>query len=611
MKLDRMRGAAAVTFLAVCAFGCAAPSMPAAEPLASASQEDAARALAGLLADSDEAFLVRNPIVAIYRGDYRFLAQHGDYLSDAYVAAERAAARLDLQRLAAIDRSRLGAVDRIARDTFEWQRSLDLRQYQPEMVALWLPLKLNHLDGWHMFFPDLSSGEGAAPYKTVADYDAGLARIDGFVAYLDAAVARAREGAARGVVQPRLVVKRMVAQFDHFATQPLEASPYYGPIRRLPADMPAAERERLTRAYAGAIGTRLVPAFARTRDALSNEVLPKAGTSIGLSQLPGGAAYYRLLVETNTTTRMTPEEIHRLGLAEVARIATALQAIKTRVGYPGTLAQFQEFLRSDARFRPASAGALGDGYRDIGRRVEAAMPRLFSSAPKTPLEIRPMPAYQEKTDAGARYMDGSLAAGRPGIFFFNTWDLRSRSTFTMETLYLHEAVPGHHYQSSLAQENEALPKLLRFGGNTAYLEGWALYAESLGPELGMEIDPYQRVGGYDYEMWRALRLVVDTGIHAMGWSREQAIDYMLANSANGRTDTVAEVERYIANPGQALAYKVGELSIRRLRGRAEAALGARFDVREFHRQVLDTGALPMSVLEAKIDAWIEARRATP
>ena len=599
--------AVAVAVLAAALAGCAVP--PPAPPEAAATQpRDAAQVLHALLAQSDEAFLVRNPIVATYRGDHRFLAQHGDYLSDAYNAAERTAAQQDLRRLAAIDRARLGTADRLAYDTFAWQRGLDLREYDPALVAVWLPLKLDHLNGWHLFFPDLSSGTGAAPYRTVADYDAGLARIDGFVAWLDAAVARAREGAARGVVQPRLVVERMVAQFDGFAAQGVETSPYDAPIRLLPPTMAPAERERLTRAYAAAIREQLAPAFARARDALRDEVLPRSRESIGLSQMPGGAAWYRFLVEKSTTTKLSPQEIHRLGLAEVARLDAALEALRVRIGYAGSLAQMRQFLRSDARFQPASAQALGDAYRDIGRRVEAALPRLFATRPKTPLEIRPTPPYQERTDAAARYMDGSLEAGRPGVFFYNTWDLPSRTTFSTETLYLHEAVPGHHFQGSLAQENLALPKLLRFGGNTAYLEGWALYAESLAPELGMESDPYQRFGGLDAEMWRALRLVVDTGIHAMGWSREQAIDYMLANSANSRTDTVAEVERYIAWPGQALAYKVGELTIRRLRSKAESELGARFDVREFHRQVLDTGALPMAVLEAKIDAWIAAQR---
>jgi uncharacterized protein (DUF885 family) len=323
--------------------------------------------------------------------------------------------------------------------------------------------------------------------------------------------------------------------------------------------------------------------------------------------LPGGAAYYEFLIRSNTTTTLTAEQVHRLGVAEVNRITAGMAAVMRKVGFEGTLGQFFEHLRTDPRFAAASPKALADRYAEIGQRVDAALPRLFDGRPKTPLAIRPTPAYQAPTDPGARYIPGSLDTGQPGVFYFNTFDLPTRRVWGMETLYLHEATPGHHMQMALAAESTALPKLLRFDGNTAYGEGWALYAESLGPELGLFEDPYQLFGHYNDEMLRAMRLVVDTGLHAYGWPRERAIDYMLAHSAMSRTDATAEVERYIADPGQALAYKVGALTIQRLRKQAEQALGARFDVRAFHRQVLDTGSLPMAVLEAKIEEWIAAR----
>ena len=281
-----------------------------------------------------------------------------------------------------------------------------------------------------------------------------------------------------------------------------------------------------------------------------------------------------------------------------------MESIKAEVGFQGTLPEFFEQLRTDSRFSPTSPQALGDGYRMIGQRVDAAIPRLFAHRPLAPLDIRPTPSPADQTDAAARYDVGTPDGSRPGVFYYNTYDLPSRPTRNMETLYLHEAVPGHHFQLSLAQENAALPKLLRFDGNTAFAEGWALYAESLGAELGVFSDPYQRFGHYDDEIWRALRLVVDTGLHALGWTREQAIGYMLAHSSTSRTDATAEVERYIVNPGQALAYKIGQLTISRLRARAQTALGERFDVRDFHDQVLLTGALPLTVLEAKIERWI-------
>jgi uncharacterized protein (DUF885 family) len=568
---------------------------------------DAGSRLRNLLAASDEAFLDRNPIYALYRGDTRRAAQHGDYISPAYVDGERRAAEDDLAHLARIPRDRLSRVDRVAYDTFRWSRDEWHERHSSPAALFWPMLKLDQMTGWHIFFPELSSGEGVAPYRSVADYDNGLARIDGFVAWLDLALDRMREGQRSGTVLPRVVAERVLAQFDRFAEQGIDESPYYGPIRKLPADISVADRERLTRAFAAAVEDRLRPAFRRVRAFLADEYLPSTRASVGLSALPGGAAYYAFLIRSNTTTTLTAEQVRRLGLAEVERITAGMAAVMRKVGFQGTLGQFFEHLRSDPRYAPASAQVLADRYAEIGRRVDAALPRLFDRQPKTPLVIRPTPDYQAPTDPGARYTPGSLDTGQPGVFSFNTFDLPSRRVWGMETLYLHEATPGHHMQMSLAAENLALPKLLRFDGNTAYSEGWALYAESLGPELGLFEDPYQLFGHYNDEMLRAMRLVVDTGLHAYGWSREQAIEYMLAHSAMSRTEVSAEVERYIADPGQALAYKVGALTIQRLRKRAEEALGARFDIRAFHLQVLDTGSVPMAVLEAKIDDWIVTR----
>jgi uncharacterized protein (DUF885 family) len=586
----------------------APPSLQAAGA-GSGAQDEAATRLHRLLDASDEAALDRNPIWGIFRGDLRRAAQFGDYLSDAYIAAERRAADVDLAALALIARDRLPGADRVAYDTFSWSRLEARERNSPPAAVLWPRLVLNQIDGWHTFFAVLSSGKGAAPYRTVADYDNGLARIDGFVDYLDGAVARMREGIAMRIVQPRAVVDRLIVQFERFAAQGMDDSPYYGPIRNLPIDISATDRERLVLSYRAAIKDKLQPAFRRVHHFLVDEYHAAARDSVGLSALPGGADYYDFLIRSNTTTLLTAREIHQLGLSEVERIGRGIHGVMRRVGFGGTRAEFFERLRTEAAFRPTSAAALGDGYRAIGRRVDAAMPRLFDVSPRTPLEIRPTPDFQAPTDAAARYDNGSPDIGRPGVFYFNTHDLPSRSTWDMETLYLHEAVPGHHFQLMLAIEDTALPKLLRFDGNTAYFEGWALYAESLGPELGLFGDPYQLFGHYDDEMLRAMRLVVDTGLHAFGWTREQAIEYMLANSAMSRTDATAEVERYIAIPGQALAYKIGALTIRRLRQKAEQALGPRFDVRAFHDQVLMTGSIPMSVLEAKIDGWIASSRA--
>jgi uncharacterized protein (DUF885 family) len=569
---------------------------------------DASSKLRELLEASDEAELDRNPIYGIFRGDLRRAAVYGDYVSEAYVAAEKSAAANELRELTAIPRERLTAPERIAYNTFRWSRADALEKNSPPASLIWPRLTLDHHNGWHVFFPEFSSGDGIAPYRTVQDYENGLVRIDGFVEYLDRAVSRMREGISAGVVQPRFVVDRMIVQFERFAEQGPETSPYCGPIRKFPTDMAPADRERFTKAYMAAVEAKLRPAFRRVHSFMVDGYRRAARDSVGLSAIPGGAPYYEYLVRSHTTTLLTARQIHDIGLAEVARITKGMQTIMQGVGFGGGSSEFFEYLRTDRLFQPVSAAAVLDGYRAIGSRVDAAIPRLFDVAPKTLLEIRPTPDYQAPTDAAARYNSGAPDTGKPGVFYVNTYDLKSRSTWMMEALYLHEAVPGHHFQSMLAVENTALPKLLRFGWNTAYGEGWALYAESLGPELGLFEDPYQLFGYYDAEMLRAMRLVVDTGLHAFGWTREQAIDYMLAHSAMGRTDVVAEVERYIVNPGQALAYKIGALTIQRLRRKAEQQLGARFDVRAFHSQVLMTGAIPMTVLETRIDDWIASFR---
>jgi len=569
---------------------------------------DASSKLRELLEASDEAELDRNPINGIFRGDLRRAAVYGDYISEAYVVAEKSAAAKELHELTAIPRERLTLPERIAYDTFRWSRADALEKNSPPASLLWPRLTLDHHNGWHVFFPELSSGDGIAPYRTVQDYEDGLARIDGFVQYLDRAISRMREGMAAGVVQPRFVVDRMIVQFERFAEQGPETSPYCDPIRKLPADMGLADRERLTKAYTVAVETKLRPAFRHVRAFLIDDYRQAARDSVGLSAIPGGAPYYEHLIRSHTTTLLTARQIHEIGLTEVDRITKGMRTVMQRVGFKGSLSEFFEYLRTDRSFQPSSATAVLEDYRAIGRRVDAGMPRLFNVAPKTVLEIRLTPDYQAPTDAAARYNSGAPDTGKPGVFYVNTFDLKSRSTWMMETLYLHEAVPGHHFQNMLAVENAALPKLLRFGWNTAYGEGWALYAESLGPGLGLFEDPYQLFGFYDAEMLRAMRLVVDTGLHAFGWTREQAIDYMLAHSALGRTDVVAEVERYIVNPGQALAYKIGALTIQRLRRKAEQQLGARFDVRTFHSQVLMTGAIPMTVLEARVDDWIASLR---
>lgn len=321
--------------------------------------------------------------------------------------------------------------------------------------------------------------------------------------------------------------------------------------------------------------------------------------------MPGGERLYRLLIRYHTTLDLDPAAVHALGVSEVARIKAEMERVKQDLGFTGALPLFFDHIRTDPRFHPRNEAELAAGFRAVGRKVDALAPRLFLHVPRTPLQIEPFPAiYRARFEAGGSYAQGSADGRQPGVFFFNSYDIRSRFLSGVATLYLHEGSPGHHFQISLAQENETLPDFQRFGGNTAYTEGWALYAETLGYEMGFYADPMQHWGTLDDEMLRAMRLVVDTGIHAKGWSRDQAVAYMLANSGMGRSDAEAEVDRYIANPGQALAYKIGALTIQRLRREAETQLGARFDIRQFHNQVLGSGALPMPVLESKVRDWI-------
>ncbi len=347
----------------------------------------------------------------------------------------------------------------------------------------------------------------------------------------------------------------------------------------------------------------------RLRDYLEASYLPKARDGHGLMYMKGGDALYRYMVQSTTTLPLTPEEIHQTGLNEVARITGEMEKVKKEVDFNGTLQQFFDHLRTDPKYKKPTREALTQGYYDIGKAVDAKLAAYFSSIPKSKLEIRPYEPFREKFQAGGSYEQGTPDGSRPGIFYFNAYDLPSRTTPGMTTLYLHEGAPGHHFQIMLAQENKDLPPFMRFGGNTAFVEGWALYAETLGYQMGFYKDPIQRFGTLSDEMLRAMRLVVDTGIHSKGWTREQAIDYMLAHSDMGKTDATAEVERYIAIPSQALAYKTGAMTIQRLRRKAEAELGNKFDVREFHAEVLMTGSLPLAILEQKIDRWIASKKA--
>ncbi|MFL6855957.1 MAG: DUF885 domain-containing protein [Sphingomicrobium sp.] len=580
-----------------------------AQPAPSAAATETAHdRLFRLFKESDEAQLKRNPLFGIFRGDLRYADQFGDFITDEYLAKEKAASEADLAALHAIDRASLNETDQLAYDVFEFSTKDTLKGYEPQYLNVTKVRPLNHFSGFHTFYPSFSSGAGGAPFKTVTDYENALKRHAGYVVLLDRAIGRFKEGEAAGVFETKMTIKNVIEQFDTQLKQPIEESPFYQPIKKFPAGFSDADKKRLEIAYRAIIADDIYPAMKRVRDYLATSYLPKARDGYGLLYMKGGKELYAYMVQSTTTLPLTPEEIHETGLKEVARITGEMEKVKQEVGFDGTLQQFFETLRTDPKFKKPTREALTQGYYDVGKSVDAKLPTYFSTVPKAKLDIRPYEPFREKFQAGGSYEQGTPDGSRPGIFYFNAYDLPSRTTPGMTTLYLHEGSPGHHFQISLAQENAALPAFMRFGGNTAFVEGWALYAETLGYDMGFYKDPYQRFGTLSDEMLRAMRLVVDTGIHSKGWTREQAIDYMMAHSDMGKTAATAEVERYIAIPSQALAYKTGAMTIQRLRRKAEAELGSRFDIREFHAQVLMTGALPLSILEQKIDRWIASKK---
>jgi len=587
--------------LLICTFlvaGCAAGPSASPPPEAAAP----AASVTAVVEDWYEGMLALNPLAATFAGDHRYDDRLGDAPGREYEAAMQQLNERYLQAALALDTAAMSPRDRLTLETFVRDRRLDLEATR--FPARTMPVSQQW--GLPLLLPQL--GAGLQPLETVEDHDRWLRRLSEFPDWVDRAIAAMREGIALGVTQPRVTMVRVVPQLDALITAAPGESLFYAPVDDMPAEFPDAERARLRAATEALILDELNPAYARLRDFIADEYLPAAREAVGWSALPDGEAWYRWLIAVDTTTDMTAEEIHRVGLAEVARIRGEMEAVAREVGFEGDLAAFFRHVKEDPRFYFDDPQALIDGYAGIRRQVEEALPRLFKDLPRADFEVRPVESYRAKSAAGASYRPASPDGSRPGVFYVNTWNLKAQPHFGMETLFLHEALPGHHFQGSIQRELTDLPRFRRFGGEVAYSEGWALYVESLGRELGLFTDPMQYYGRLNDEMLRAMRLVVDTGLHAFGWSREQAIAYMRENSSMAESDIVAEVERYIASPAQALAYKIGDLRIQAMRRRAEAALGPRFDIREFHSQLLRDGSLPLDVLDAKIDRWIESVR---
>jgi len=566
------------------------------------------KALAELFEESFETQLELDPLLATSIGDPRYNDRLPMTQAPDYRAKVEAAGRRALDRLKAFDREALSDSDRLSYDVFRLQqeRTLEGIRFAAEHL-----LPVDQRRTLPVYFAQLGSGKSLHPFKTAKDYDDFLKRADAYSVWVDQAIVSMREGMRTGYVQPRVLMERALPVLAAHLVEKPEDSLFWGPITAFPSELAEADKERLTAAYRKAITATIVPAYRRLHAFIRDEYLPKCRDTVGVDALPDGKEYYSYRVRVSTTTSLTPAEIHDLGLTEVTRLHEEIRALMRHLKFEGDLHAFFTYMKTDPRFRWNTPEEVIADYEAVKKRVNAALPRLFETLPRADYEVRPVEKFRERSAAGGSYVAASPDGSRPGVFYANTYDLKSRSKWGMESLSLHEGNPGHHLQLSVAREAESLPRFRRFGGYTAYVEGWGLYAESLGDELGAYEDPYQDFGRLEAELWRAIRLVVDTGLHSKGWTREQVLDYMSENSATGDATRVSEAERYISWPAQALAYKIGELKIRELRMRAQAKLGARFDVRKFHTEILKDGPLPLDVLEPKIDGWIAAQSKTP
>jgi uncharacterized protein (DUF885 family) len=590
---------AVLLLLAACSQNDSAKTEIAGEP----DSGDASAALAALVDEYFECSLELNPLRATSIGDDRYDDRLGNRFSPEYIAQSEAMDREFLERLATIDASALEGQDLLSYGTFRASREMSLEGYRyPAHLQ-----PINQFFSFPNFFVQLGSGASLHPFRTVKNYDDFLGRMDDFAGSMDQAIENMKIGMRDGVVQPRILMEKVLPQLESQIADSAEESSFYTPITNMPDEFSEEDRVRLTGAYKVAIEETVIPAYQRMRNFIGDEYLGATRETVGLSELPNGEAWYAYLVRARTTTDLSPAEIHQIGLHEVARIHLEMHGVMEEVGFEGDLKEFFEYLNTDDQFYYDEPDQLIQGYRDMSDHISSLASKLFSVFPKTGFEVRRVEPFREQSASGGAYQSGTPDGSRPGVFYANAYDIKARPIWGMESLFLHEAIPGHHFQISIQRELENLPRFRRFGGYTAFTEGWGLYAESLGKELGVYTDPYQYFGALNAELWRAIRLVVDTGIHSKGWSRQDVLDYMYENSAVKEARAVSEAERFIAIPGQALAYKIGQLKIRELRSRAEQELGDKFDVRAFHSAVLVDGAMPLSMLEEKIDRWIEAQ----
>jgi uncharacterized protein (DUF885 family) len=594
-----MRAAPALLVLAGMA-SCAPAATPANANAAHQGAPDAATAALHALFDAEWDQTMRDdPLHASRLGDHRFDDRWPD---ESLAAHERRAAhdRDVLARLRAMNPAVFSPEDRLSYELLVRERA-DRVEGQPFHLDL---LAVDQSGG----VQDAEDIADALPFATVTDYATWNARLHGVPAYVDQVIALLREGVRERIVHPRIVMERVPAQIDRQLVSDPAKSPFFAPYDRVPASVPAADRDRLAAEARAAIAEGVVPAYRRLREFFVREYLPACFPTVGAWQLPRGDEAYAYLVRSRTTTRLRPAEIHDLGLREVARIRGEMLSVMQATGFKGTLADFFAWLRTDPQFFYADPRALFEAYAATAKRIDPRLVLEFRTLPRTPYGVEAIPAAVAADTTTAYYREPAADGSRAGTFFVNLFKPESRPRWEMMALALHESVPGHHLQIALADEQTGLPAFRRHAEWTAFAEGWGLYAESLGEPMGLYDDPYAKFGQLAYEMWRAIRLVVDTGMHSMHWDRARAIAYFLENDPKAELDVTNEIDRYVVWPGQALAYKVGQLAILRLRDEARTALGDRFDVRDFHDVVLRDGAMPLDLLEERVHAWLEARR---
>jgi uncharacterized protein (DUF885 family) len=558
--------------------------------------------LDSLLQQYHEERLKLFPIDATMMGDNRYNDQLPNNITQEYRAQLKDFYTQYRDALQAADRSKLSEEDQMSYDILKWECDIALEglQFKDYLTPV------NQFWSSHLLIGQLASGSSLQPFKSVKDYDDWLKRLDSYVAWTDTAIVNMRKGIAQGYVIPKVLAKKVVPQLADLDHGPVKDHLFYNPVKLFPNEFSAEDKARLTKAYEEIIQNKIIPAHKKLNDFIKKEYIPACRETSGISALPAGKEYYNYLIKLYTTTDKSADEIFALGKSEVDRITKEMEAVKEQVGFKGDLKAFFVHLRDKKELMPfTKPEEVIAHFNAIHERMKPNLAKLFDKTPKTPFEVKRTEAFREAS-ASAEYNPGSQDGTRPGVFYVPIPDAKKYNTLSDEDLFLHEAIPGHHYQISLQQENVALPAFRRILGYSSYAEGWALYTESLGKELGLYTDPYQYFGMLSAEMHRAIRLVVDAGMHTQGWTREQAIQYSLDHEAETEEGIISEIERYMAIPGQALSYKIGQLKIRELRTKAEKELGDKFSVSQFHNQVLDSGCIPLKVLEDKVNRWIES-----